>query len=204
MAFNPSSIEHLNIYFPGNLEIKIDNQHEWTRVTRGIDNLTKAIRRAYEDAMEDIGSKLVRTIRNAIRSGRPPGGGTWVPLSQGTLRTYHKHFPGATTPYLRSGKFMDCIDYYQEENGSRMYVGLGQYSPYSEDYERGEDIRKGLTMIQLAKLLEFGGNGGKIPARPLFNPALQGIGGQAAIRKKILEQLRSKAKQIGFRYVRIR
>lgn len=189
---------------PGNIEIKIDRQHEWEKVKFGVDHLGRAIYTGYVEASEKIGHKLVRTIRRAIDSGRPPGGGSWVPLSPSTLRKYHKHFPDATTPYKRSGKFYQSIDFMEEENGKRMYVGVGQYSPYTEEYERGEDIRKGLTLIQLAKLLEFGGYGGRIPARPLFNPALEAIGGRNAIKKAILEHLRKEAQRIGFRYVRIR
>lgn len=198
------NIESLNIYFPGNLEFKVDRKSEWIKAEHAVDNLGKAIRMGYQDAVEKIAKKLVRTIQRAIDMGRPPGGGSWVPLSQGTLRTYHKHFPDATTPWKRSGKMRDCIDFYAAENSDRVYVGVSQYSPYTEDYERGEDTRKGLTTVQLAKLLEFGGNGGKIPSRPLFNPALDAIGGKSAIRKAILEELRSKAQRLGFKYIRIR
>lgn len=179
---------------PGNIEIKIDRQHEWEKVKFGVDHLGRAIYTGYVEASEKIGNRLVRAIRRAIDSGRPPGGGSWPPLSQGTLQKYSKHFPNATTPYKRSGNFYQSIEFMEEENGKRMYVGLTQYTPYT----------KGLTAVQLAKMLEFGSFDGRIPARPLFNPALEAIGGRNTIKKAILEHLRKEAQRIGFRYVRIR
>lgn len=200
MAFNPSSIEHLNIFFPGNLEIKVRNEFEWTRARKAVGDIPKAIRLGYTEAVEKFSSKLVKYIKNMMASGDP----SWAPLSPATLRTYKKKYPSATHPWYRSGTMANSVDLYEEENGNRVYVGLSQYNWY-EEQDWGEDTRRGLTMIQLAKMLEFGGGrGGKIPARPLFSKALEKVGGQSEIRRYILESLRKKISALGFKgtYVR--
>lgn len=199
MGFDPRSIEHLNIFFPGNLELKIRNELEWTKARKAVGNIPKAIRRGYEDAVEKFASKLIRTIKNLMVNGDP----SWAPLSQSTLQHYKKKYPSATHPWYRSGTMHDCIDLYEEEHGHRVYVGLSQYN-YYEPQDWGEETRNGLTMVQLAKLLEFGGYGGRIPARPLFSTALEKAGGQKEIRRYLLDHLRKRIKELGFTGVYVR
>ena len=79
--------------------------------------------------------------------------------------------------------------------GTRVYVGL----PNNLRTENG------LTFVQLAKVLEFGtresgeGEGNEIPARPLFRPALQAAGGNAAIRKTLIKEIRSELIKYGLK-----
>lgn len=199
MAFDPRSIEHLNIYFPGNLELKIVNELQWTKASKAIGDIPKAIRRGYEDATEKFANKLIRSIKGMMERGDS----SWAPLAQSTLKKYHAKYPSATHPWYRSGTMYNAIDYYSDESGKRVYVGVGQYTQYDPS-DAGEDTRKGLTMIQLAKLLEFGGYGGRIPARPLFTKALDKAGGQKEIRKYILQSIRAKIQALGLKGVYVR
>ena len=171
------------------LEIKT-NEHEWMRVRSFIDGLDKDIKRGYCDAVRKFSNRLISSIKQTMEHGDP----SWAPLSQETLRTYAKKYPAADHPWYRSGKMHDSVALIEEENGIRMYVGIPQYV-YYEPQDWGEDTRQGLTMVQLAKMLEFGGGrDNKITARPLFSKALEKAGGQREIRRYILESLR---KQIG-------
>jgi len=193
MAFDPRSIEHLNIFIPGNLELKIVNQLEWTKANRAIKELPKAIHEGYEDAVGDFSRDLINTIRKMMESGDP----SWAPLSPSTLESYHKKYPAANHPWYRSGFMSSRVDFYSDEHSNKVYIGLPQYQ-YYEPQDWGEDSRRGLTMMQLAKMLEFGSWDGRIPARPLFSTAFDRKGGRNKLRENILKYLKRRLAKLGF------
>ncbi len=56
----------------------------------------------------------------------------------------------------------------------------------------------GITLNELAKILEFGTGGkgggknsGNIPARPLWAPSFKSVGGREGLRKEIIKGIRS-------------
>lgn len=181
-----------NIYFPSpNVQIKLEG--DWKRVQRGLDHLAPAVMTGYKRGVSYFSKKLLRIIKQSIANGGPPTG-AWVPLSDSTLRTYASHgWNTSGNPYNRTGVFMNSIGVYNY--GSRVYVGL----PNNLRTENG------LTFVQLAKVLEFGtidsgeGEGNEIPARPLFRPALQAAGGNAAIRKALIKEIRSELIKYGLK-----
>lgn len=182
-----------NLYFPTpHIQVKIDGK--WTRVTTAVDGIGPAIQRGYDRVIGRISKRLLRDLRMAIESGGPDGV-HWEPLSPKTLETYAKHGWNTDGPYNRTGLFYRSLGLYKY--GKRTYVGLP-----SNIRTKG-----GLTMVQLARLLETGtteNDEGEeitknhIPPRPLFQPTFQAMGGMPYIKRELLREIRSELLRLGF------
>lgn len=168
-----------NIDFPSpqNISIEVKLEGEWQRVEAAIGKLSPDILKGYEIATNKYANKLLRIIKRAVLSGTPPPGGgvNWPPLSPDTIKRYGDH-----PIYNLTGTFSKAIGFFHYK--SRTYVGL--------PLARGRSSSGGLTLNQLAKLLEFGGT--HIPPRPLWGPSFKAAGGIDELRRNILTEIRRK------------
>lgn len=172
-----------NIYFP-TPQVRVMMEGDWQKVTSAVSNIGPAIQRGYDRAVNRYARKLLRVLKESIQNGGPPGS-IWEPQSDATMRTYKSHGWVVGQPYYRTGLFYRSLSMY--EYRGRTYVGLPS----------GIRTENGLTLVQLARLLETGNE--KIPARPLFSPALQSVGGTSELRKQILKSIRQELSGLGFR-----
>lgn len=173
-------------------EIKIEG--EWRKLDQLADNLEKAIYEGYMLGVSDLGRKLTRIVRQALKTGIPPSGSGvyWEPLAESTIHRYGDH-----PIYNLTGTYSRCIglSIYR----SRILVGIPLRTRRSS--------RGGLTMNQLAILLEYGSReeGGNIPPRPVWGPALKSIGGKQSIKATIIRNIRSELlKRTGVRPNQVR
>lgn len=172
-----------NIYFPAP-QVKIMLEGNWQKVTTAVSGIGSAIQRGYDRAVSRYARNLLQIIKGAIQSGNPPNS-VWEPHSDSTMRTYKSHGWVVGQPYYRTGVFYRSLSLY--EYRGRTYVGLPS----------GIRTENGLTLVQLARLLESGSD--KIPARPLFAPSFQAAGGTTELRKQILKSIRQELSHLGFR-----
>lgn len=172
-----------NIYFPAP-QVKIMLEGNWTKVTTAVGGIGRAIQRGYDRAVNRYTRKLLNVIKTAIQDGGPPGS-IWEPQAESTIRTYLSHGWVVGQPYYRTGLFYRSLGMYSYKG--RIYIGLPS----------NIRTREGLTLVQLARLLESGSE--KIPARPLFSPSLQAVGGTSELRAQILKSIRQELSGLGFK-----
>ena len=172
-----------NIYFPVP-QVKIMLEGNWQKVTTAVSGIGPAIQRGYDKAVSRYARKLLRIIKEAIQTGGPPGS-IWEPQAESTKRTYESHGWVVGQPYYRTGLFYRSIGMYEYKG--RTYIGLPS----------NIRTKEGLTLVQLARLLETGSE--KIPSRPLFMPSLQAVGGTTELKKQILKSIRQELGGLGFR-----
>lgn len=187
---------NINLPNPDKL-IQIHTTGQWEQVIAGMEAAGQEVLKGYDEGVREYGELVIKLVRDAIRSGSPPGGGHWEPLSEHYQKKTRKH-----TPYDLTGQYYASVGVYS--NRKRTWVGM----PYNTRY-RGQDTR--LTLNQIAKILEFGRGGGAgsnyiegdgeeddamdaatsyMPARPLWRPAFITAGGQAGIRAILLKNIR--------------
>lgn len=156
----------------------------WQKINTAVNNIGPAIQRGYDRATSKYAKKLLNTIKGAIVGGGPPGS-IWEPHSISTMETYKNHGWTVGKPYYRTGMFYRSIGMYSYKG--RIYIGL----PSNTKTENG------LTLVQLARLLETGND--FIPSRPLFKPSFEAVGGNSVLRSEILKYIRSELNKLGFR-----
>lgn len=172
-----------NIYFP-TPSVKIYMEGKWEKVTSALKDLGPAIQKGYDKAVSKYSRKLLRVIKEAIQGGGPPGS-IWKPQADSTMATYKAHGWVVGKPYYRTGLFYRSLGMYSYRG--KVYIGL----PSNTRTENG------LTLVQLARILEAGTD--KIPARPLFAPSLEAVGGTTTLRREILKSIRSELGHLGFK-----
>lgn len=172
-----------NIYFPAP-QVRIKLEGNWQKVTTAVKGIGPAIQRGYDKAVSKYARKLLRVIQESIQNGGPPNS-IWEPHSESTMRTYKSHGWVVGQPYYRTGLFYRSLGLY--EYRGKTYIGLPS----------GTRTENGLTMVQLARLLESGSD--RIPARPLFKPSLEAVGGTSELRAQILTGIRQELGTLGFR-----
>lgn len=170
----------VNVTLPrlSDLHIEIKSHGDWQRVIYGVSNLSKDIENGYNKSVEVFSSQLLRIIRRSMASGTPPpnSGVTWEPLSPATIKRWGDH-----PIYYLTGLYYRSIGLFRYK--SRTLVGL----PIGHK----RSPKGNLTMNQLAKILEFGTEDERIPARPLWAPSLKSVGGTRKLKKMILANIRS-------------
>ena len=129
--------------------------------------------------------KLHQLVRRCIRTGIPPKGVSWPPHAASTVKRLGAHkLLNLTGFYLKSIRIVE--DLYRDTIAVGLPKGLRRPSNIKGSHS--------MTMKQIAQILEYGGP--KIPARPLWRPAFQQIGGNARLKKDIIngirKQIRSK------------
>lgn len=158
----------VNLPLPPIPKIELTDKANWTLAQNAIENLSPGIQEGYNKGTKRYSDKLLRIIRKAIHSGTPPPGSgiTWKPLKKGGHGIY----------YL-TGAFSRAIGIYTYK--SRTLVGM----------PLGKRHYGGLTYNQLAIILGYGNS--RIPARPLFGPAITAAGGTSELKRVLMKEIRS-------------
>ena len=86
-----------------------------------------------------------------------------------------------------SSQYYHAIGVYKR--GRNIFVGVNS----SVKKTRPDGRNSGLTLLQVAKILEFGG--GKVPARPLWIPLFESVGGKAKFKQELVKEIRKQVRK---------
>lgn len=167
-----------NISGSMNFYIKVDGKKA-RRVQKFLDEFPGEVYMgSYEGALK-FAKKLHQLVRRCLKTGTPPKGVSWPPHAASTVRSLGPHkLLNLTGFYLRSIKIID------NGPGSTIAVGLPKGLKRPSNAKGSSRI----TMKHIAQILEYGGP--KIPARPLWRPAFNQIGGNTQLKKDITQGIR--------------
>ena len=178
----------VNITVPklSGLTLHVKLEGDWQKVDALVSDLGPSIQRGYDSAVNSFAKKLLSIVKKSLTLGIPPVGGgvVWQPLAPATIRRWGQH-----PIYNLTGLYSRSVGLYVYK--SRTLVGLPIGTRRSSQKE--------LTLNELAKILEFGSNDGRIPARPVWSPSLKAAGGRDSIKKLILTSIRKELMKKGIR-----
>lgn len=160
------SLTHYN-----NIQVKAFG--DWNRAKSFIRNLSPSIRASVLWGQEKAAKELVKIVKAHIRNQTVPAGTSWAPLADSTISR-----KGSSDWYLENMEYYDSIGTWRE--AYTFYAGI----------RRGEKNRNGIEIAKLANILEMGTD--KIPARPLWGPSLDEMGGFDGMRAIVLAVLEKK------------
>lgn len=173
----------------------------WLKAEEVIDKLAPQIQKGYDIAVNKFANRILTIVRKAIRTGTPPPGGGvhWEPLAPSTLKRY-KNYPDHHLYHL-TGLYGRSVGLFHYK--SRTLVGL--------PINKKRSSQGGLTLNELAKILEFGTGGvgggkssGTIPPRPLWAPSLKAAGGRKKLKQEIITEIRRQVASLGVRPNQVR
>lgn len=187
----------------GDIELRVDNRAR-AKADKLIRSLSRKdrnniIHKATRIACIEYGNTIVTAARRCIVTGIPPKGYTWPALSDFYSKTFNK---SKHSFYSLTGQYYRSIAVRKEKasiaggNGrTKEIISVGLPSGVKKEAVPGGFGPQGLTLVQVARLLETGGKVGKgrIPPRPLWKglfeqfPTDRQI--KARIRKEILNYI---------------
>lgn len=139
---------------------------------------------AYLNTAKRFGERLAKMAKTCLRKGMPPSnsGVSWPPHAASTTRRLGEH-----TLLYWSSQYYHAVGVYTR--GRNIFVGVKS----SVKKIRPDGRTSGLTLLQVAKVLEFGG--GKIPARPLWIPLFESVGGKAKFKQELVKEIRKQMRK---------
>lgn len=170
------------ITFSGEIQIYV-NRSQQLKAERLIRKVPEILTRGYTIGSRNFGTKLRNMVRKCLSTGQPPPGSgvSWPPHAVSTVKQLGEHtLLNWTGQYQRSVQII--------ETKRRVYVGL----PITTKI-RKSGKSSGKTLNQVAIMLEYGTE--HIPPRALWNPAYRVLGGKAALKKEIRNQLRKEIRK---------
>lgn len=142
------------------------------------------LQQAYTNTAQRFGDRLAKMAKTCLRKGMPPknSGVSWPPHAASTTRRLGEH-----TLLYWSSQYYHAIGVYKR--GRNIFVGVNS----SVKKTRPDGRNSGLTLLQVAKILEFGG--GKVPARPLWIPLFESVGGKAKFKQELVKEIRKQVRK---------
>lgn len=182
------------------LPIEIKLVGSWTEATKLPSYVQSAINAGYQQAVKYYTNRFATVIKKAIRTGNPPPGSGvwWPPLSEATQRRYHK---GPEAHFMITGIYSRSITITHTKKYSYVRIRKGRASGGSTDR------RSGLSIAEVARVLEFGtGDGARtsIPARPLWRATLISLGGKPFIKSTVIKYIRKALYSMGIKANQVR
>ena len=142
------------------------------------------LQQAYKNTAQRFGDRLAKMAKTCLRKGIPPhnSGVSWPPHAASTTRRLGEH-----TLLYWSSQYYHAIGVYKR--GRNIFVGVNS----GVKKTRPDGHTSGLTLLQVAKILEFGG--GKVPARPLWIPLFESVGGKAKFKQELVKEIRKQVRK---------
>lgn len=108
----------ISVYMPPIPKIEIRNQGNWVKVENGLTHLQPAIQHGYDIGVATFSDKLIRIIRKAIHTHKPPAGSgvQWAPLKR-------NHDGGI---YYLKGEYYKAVGIYKYQTESWLVCLLEQ------------------------------------------------------------------------------
>ena len=177
-----------NIRLPNSSDLKIQVKMygEWTKALNLFSGMDLSVKKGYDKGISVFSKRILTIVKRCIRTGNPPKGIHWEPLSDYSILKWKNRYPEHHL-YRLSGLYLRSIGVYQYKKTT--YVGL----PSNHRKTVG-----GGTLIEVARWLEFGtegvgsgrGNNGGIPARPLWKPSYAQAGGKPGVARELIKRIR--------------
>lgn len=174
-----------NIPIPQIPKINVKLFGEWTKAEGLLNGMPESIKEGYDKGVSVFSKRVLTIVKRCIRTGTPPKGVWWQPLSDESILKWKNKYPEHHLYYL-TGLYFRSVGTYQYKN--KTYIGL----PSNHRRTVG-----GGTLVEVARWLEFGtqagdGRGNGIPARPLWAPSFAEAGGKNGVARELLKQIRRK------------
>lgn len=186
----------LSDYIP---QFEIYNEGGWVTAENIPKEAARAMKGGYDNAVTHFAKSVLRIVKNSIMRGQPPRGTYWPPLSEEYVKKWDSIYPGHHLMEL-TGQYLRSVGMYTR--GKSTYIGVvrGQKRTGPHNGERN------LTMNQVAIIQEFGSADGRIPARPLWGPAVRqyNSGDSNRFGSDILQQIKYKLLYAGIEYRQIK
>lgn len=165
-----------------NFKPRVELFGDWDKAERALINLPNAISVGTNLGRSAALKELERQIKQNIRNNGGSIG--WQPLAERTLN--NKKDSKYPTSILRmTGLYYKSIMQWSDNSTGAMFLGLKSRTYYPD---KGAS---GLTVQQVAKVLEYGSSIRNIPARPLWRPTFRMFGGNARIKGYIIWHVRN-------------
>ena len=120
-------------------------------------------------------------VRNCIKTGTPPKGISWPPLSERYIKDYGSH-----PIYYLTHQMYRSITLLRRKGKWALGLPSGVAKTIPKKL-RGNSKPTGLTLVAVARMLESGG--GRLPARPLWKPSYNALAGRSNLRKLLVKHL---------------
>lgn len=142
------------------------------------------LHQAYLNTAKRFGDRLAKMAKTCLRKGMPPpnSGVSWPPHAASTTRRLGEH-----TLLYWSSQYYHAVGVYTR--GRNIFVGVKS----GVKKTRPDGYDSGLTLLQVAKILEFGSS--KIPARPLWIPLFESVGGKAKFKQELVKEIRKQIRK---------
>lgn len=166
----------------GDLKIYV-NKSQQAKATNLLKSMPDILTSSYVESANKFGERLARMARTCLSRGIPPTGSgvSWPPHSEATIKRYGQH-----TLLYWSSQYYHAIGV--RRRGRNIYVGV----PSSTIKTRPDGRKLGISLSNVAKLLEYGDDTGKLPPRPLWAPLFQSVGGKDKFKQEIVKVIRHK------------
>lgn len=157
----------------GGVSTEITFIGDWNKVIRTLDDVPYIIKTGALLGQEAAAKKLIKIVKHHIKSNGGELG--WPPLKASTQTAKNKKGYTGDSIYVMTGTYFRSIKKWKKRGV--IYVGL----------KRGvKHPTSGLTIGQIANILEYGSQARGLPPRPLWGPSFKQLGGSKKIRKLIL------------------
>lgn len=149
---------------------------DWRGANAMFRNFSRDIKRAFKSSQENVAKKLLRKVKGHLKK-QDLG---WVPLSQKTIDR-----KGHAIALIDSGAYYRSIKFWQVSY--TVYVGV----------RRGVLNSDGNEIARIAVWQEYGTR--YIPARPLWRPSIEEIGGPVGMRNDVQRSMYWKLRKMGYK-----
>lgn len=154
---------------------EIELEGDWDKVGKVIGGLENAIAIGVEKGQKSAAEKILALTRKNIReSGASLG---WQPVSPGYAKWKTSKGYDPKKLLMMSRTYYNNIHIWNK--GDRYYVGL-------KHNIKNPVTNKGITVSEIANILERGDKAGKIKPRRLWAPTFKQFGGTAQLKKLIV------------------
>lgn len=174
----------INRNIGGSLLPEVQLIGDWRKTRAFIHMLPTLIRLGSAKGEYSAARHLRRIVRRNIRNNGASLG--WEPLSEDYKKWKGKHGYPESRIYYASGSYYNNITVWV--NDGRTYVGV-------KKRVRSQSSKRGLTIGQIARILEHGSISTNLPARPLWAPSFQQFGGTRRIKGFIVWHIRDQIRK---------
>ena len=178
----------LNLTIPtalGDLQVYADPS-KLNKADKLIQSVPKILTESYNIAGYRFAERIARMAKTCLSRGMPPRGSgvSWPPHSVNTVKRLGEH-----TLLNWSGQYKNAIRV--GRRGKHIYAGV----PSGLKKTRPDHRPGRLTLSQVAKILEYGTDDGRIPERPLWNPLWEVVGGKAKFKEELVQEIRKQIRK---------